>query len=654
VADPNAQFAIDIAASMPAGEVTIAQLDELTAKLMGGGKNADHFQRAIVQVSTALDAAKAATVAANTALDAGETKYRELERAAVQSAKAAERAGQKSGGVIPADLAAKAHAADSAVKAYATTLAGLEGEAKRTAAAETRLGSTLTNVRKLNAHVNTSLAEGAESMSKLRGVIGATGGPLGRLGNALLGPVQGFQELSKSMGAAGAMAIVGVAGVAALAAAVVALGAAAVAGTVAIAAWAVGLADSARSAGLARDAVEAMHPEVAALHGEIDTLTKSTGLGTTELSDLARQLHGAKVKAKDMSRALEAAALAEAALGKGGASDFIAEIKEGKRSVNALSREVQDKLGGVVAKKMLGLDAQSAQLKKNFGEIFSGLNIDPVLSAMKVLVDLFDKNTAAGATIKFLFETIFQPLIDQAEKAAQFAEAFFLGLLIGALKIYIGLKPAIHAIQELFGFEPDASLETTLARVTDAGQIMAGVIFGVAAAVATMIAAVLAIPAALFAAGYAMANLADIGINMMRSLASGITGAAGVVVDAIKNAISAAIKSAKSLLGIASPSKVFAELGEHTGAGFERGVDASAPDAQDALARMASPLAAQDAVAKPGAAPSAGASVSVSGNTFNFYDVKDAKGAATQWEAWLTRALEGDAAALGGEAAPAT
>jgi hypothetical protein len=573
VADPNAQFAIDIAASMPAGEVTLAQLDELTAKLMGGGKNADHFQRAILQVSTALDAAKAASVAANTALADGETRYRELERAAVQSAKAAERAAQKNGGVIPADLVAKAAAADAAVKAHAATLAVLEREANDATAAETRLGTTLGNVRKLNAHVNTTLAQSSERLSKLQGALGGIGGPLGRLGQLTITPIKGFTEMSQSMGAMGAAATLATVGVVAVAAALLASAAAAAVSALAIARWAV---------------------------------------------------------------------------------------------------KLSDKAGNV--------ERQATRLQENFESLFSGLSVDPVVEALERIANMFDATSETGATIKFLFETIFQPLIDQAENAAVVVEAFAIGFLIGLLKLYIAAKPIIKAIAEFFGFD-DPALGDTLALVTKAAEYAAFAfaavvaVFGaLAAAVAVVVAIVagptvaafLAVTAAVNAVINAVAgvvsylrsvNLAEIGSDMMRGLAAGITGAAGFLVDAIRNAINGAIKSAKSLLGIASPSKVFAGIGEDTGEGFERGVDRVAPDAQSALANMVSPLAAQDAVAAPGATPApvaAGASTSVNvpGATFNFYGVKDAEDAASRWGEWLTRVLEGDAAQLGGEAAP--
>ncbi len=100
-----------------------------------------------------------------------------------------------------------------------------------------------------------------------------------------------------------------------------------------------------------------------------------------------------------------------------------------------------------------------------------------MLNAEQTLVGLFDKYSAAGGTMKFLFEEIFQPLINQAEKAAYVVEAFALGFLIGLTKVYIEIKPLIRTISDLFGFE-DTSLTDTLNFVTIAAKSAAYVFAG--------------------------------------------------------------------------------------------------------------------------------------------------------------------------------
>ncbi len=634
----DAQYVIDIAAQMPAGDATIAELDRLTQSLLGGGKNADHFQQAIKSASAALDGAVAASMSANSALAAGRSEYELLERAALQTSKAVERMAAKGGGMSREYLEAskKAHDAQAAVGAYAVTLKGLESAAAGAAAKETALAATFKNVQKLSQHANAAITSKAESIEKLRGGLASVPGAAGRMGSALLAPVQGFAKLSSSMGTARAAALLMATATAALALGAVALGVAVVAVTVKIAAWAVGLADARRSAGLATEAFAAMNPALAGL--PFDAVAKETGQSAAALRGLAKQLQDAKVKATDLPAALRAAALAETALGQGGAADFVARIREGKTAVADLAQETSTKLGGIVSRQMIGLDAQGERLKKSVADLFGGLNIDPVLAGMQRLVGLFDKNSAAGKAMSFLFERVFQPLIDQADKAAIVIEAFVLGFLIGLTKLYIALKPAIKAVGEFFGFE-DTSLSDVLAIAKKAGEVIAPVFAALAVIVGVTLAAAFVAIGALIAlqiavwygvvkaveavwfvmqtvstfissvflaawrlvvntvtevwnAVLALLNgdsLVDVGRNLMLGLVRGITSAVSAVVNAVTNAVGAAVSAAKSALGISSPSKVFAEIGAFTGEGFAGGVEDTTPDAQAAMTAMVAP-----------------------------------------------------------------
>jgi len=705
---------------MPAGDATIAELDKLTASLLGGGKNAEHFQAAIKSAGASLDVAKASTLAANVALDAGALEYASLETAALQASKAVEKLAARGGGMSREYLEAakKASEANTAVGAYAGTLKTLENNAAAAAAKETQLATTFKNVQKLSNHANAAITAKAETIEKLRGGLASVPGAAGRMGSALLAPVQGFAKLSATMGTARAAALLTATATAALVIGFAALAVGVIAATAAVAAWAVGLADARRSAGLANEAFAAMNPTLAALpFGEI---TAETGQSAKALQGLAKQLQAAKVKAEDMPAALRAAALAETALGQGGASDFIAQLKDSKRAVSELASETSTKLGGVVARQMIGLDAQSARLKSNISALFGGLNIDPVLAGMQRLVALFDKNTAAGQAIQFLFEKVFQPLIDQADKAAIVLEAFALGFLIGMTKLYIAIKPTIKAIGEFFGFE-DTSLTDVLNLAKKAGEIVAVVFAALAVIVGVTLAAAFVVVGALVAAQVAVwyavitvvqvawsvfkafgsfllgfgellilpfklawkaiqdlfagASLVDVGRNLMLGLVQGITNAVSAVVGAVKNAVGAAIGAAKSVLGIASPSKVFAGIGEDTGAGFVAGVDDTAADAQAAMTAMVEPPDAQTvglggvaaSVASPadaarsssaegadaangGASAGAMAGANFAGAIFNF-TVADGTDAADRFVERITALLEGDAAQLGGEVA---
>jgi hypothetical protein len=676
----DAQYVIDVAANMSGGDQTSADLDRMTAGMLGAGKGAEHFQAAIVRVGRDLEAARKVTASTSQALAEAQKEFGLLERSAVQEAKAAEKAARANGGLVPLDLSIKLEKANQAVKSYAGTLKNAEGNATRAAAAEEKLATSLGNVKKLGAHADKTLAAQSERLEKLRGSLNAVGGPLGTLGSRVLEPVQGFSKLTQSIGAARAAMLLGTVAAVGLVAAVVVLSAAMVAGVVAVAAWAVGLADGARNAGLAREAVNAANPAFAALGNHVDKIGAETGIATKELLGLHKSLTAAKVSAEDMPAALRAAALAERALGTGGSADFVEQIKAGKRAVGELADETTSKFGGIVAQQMRGLDAQGEKFKKNIGGIFGGLNIEPVLAGLERLVGLFDKNTTAGATMKHIFESVFQPMINQAENAAIVIEAFAIGFLIGLTKVYIAVKPAIAAVSEFLGFE-DASLTDALDMARKAGEylvpafLVVVAVFGtLAAVIGIAIGAVVAIQLAIYSMVAAVVyagvqiisgivgaftavyeylggiDLVQIGTDLMMGLVRGITGAAGAVKDAVVGGVSGAIGAAKSFLGIASPAKLTESMGEDTGEGFVKGVENTEADATGAMQSLVTPPAPGGGGGAP--APGGGGGMSLDGATFIFNGVVNAEHAKELFAEALTKILEGDAAALGAAVAP--
>lgn len=71
------------------------------------------------------------------------------------------------------------------------------------------------------------------------------------------------------------------------------------------------------------------------------------------------------------------------------------------------------------------------------------------------------------------------------------------------------------------------------------------------------------------------AKFTQFGANILRGLVNGITGSMGAVKDAISNAGSSTIAWFKEKLGIHSPSRVFAQLGDYTMQGLAVGLDRS-------------------------------------------------------------------------------
>ena len=101
----------------------------------------------------------------------------------------------------------------------------------------------------------------------------------------------------------------------------------------------------------------------------------------------------------------------------------------------------------------------------------------------------------------------------------------------------------------------------------------------------------------------------DFGANIVRGLVNGITSSMGAVKDAISNAGSSTIAWFKEKLGIHSPSRVFAQLGDYTMQGLAVGLDRSegAPIAKvstlaQRLTQMGAGIAIGTATALPASA----------------------------------------------------
>ncbi len=79
----------------------------------------------------------------------------------------------------------------------------------------------------------------------------------------------------------------------------------------------------------------------------------------------------------------------------------------------------------------------------------------------------------------------------------------------------------------------------------------------------------------------------SVGQNIISGIARGITGAAGMIADAAKNAARKALNAAKSFLGIESPSKVFRDqVGEMIPAGMAEGIEDGTPEVESSMDKL--------------------------------------------------------------------
>lgn len=80
--------------------------------------------------------------------------------------------------------------------------------------------------------------------------------------------------------------------------------------------------------------------------------------------------------------------------------------------------------------------------------------------------------------------------------------------------------------------------------------------------------------------------LVSAGADLMRGFINGVKSMAGALASAAKSAVSGAVSGAKSLLGIASPSKVFIEIGKFVGQGFIKGLQGTESDIKQAAQQV--------------------------------------------------------------------
>lgn len=500
--------------------------------------------------------------------------------------------------------AEQAKLAEAEKKSAAETKAAADASAKQAAAAN--LAATGTG--KLN--------EAAEGFGKL-------GGPVGMLGQKVLGTAEGVGKMFSSMGAGKAIAAITAVGVVGLVVAIAALAVAAATALVKVAAWAIGLGDANRSAALLSAGIAGTVKGGAELESKLDSLQNKFPQSREELQGMAGDLAKTGLKGKALTDALE----------------------------DAAEKAARVKFGPDFAKQVNALPNLSKRFQQNIAGIFGGLELDGLLKGLGDLVNMFDKNTATGKAIKVVFESLFQPAIDGVSGFIPKVISAFIQFEIWVLKAMIAIKP--------FG----STLQLIGVGIVAMGAMAIAPLVAIAAGLAAMAAtAVVAVKGFkdLYDGGKAAydklkaMSFSEIGTMLIDGLVSGITGGVDKVVKAVSGVADSAIGAAKSVLGIASPSKVFAQIGGFTAEGMAGGVDEGSAEVKGALETMVSPPEVMGGGSAPvAAAPSGsaqgGKGFDFTGAQFTFNGVKDASDATTMFGEMLTRFIEGDAAQLGAE-----
>jgi hypothetical protein len=418
-----------------------------------------------------------------------------------------------------------------------------------------------------------------------------------------------------------------------------------VAATVALASFALSSSDAARSQRLLAEASTGSAHGAEILTANAREFAASTGMGLEAASKLGNKLAQAGLAGRDLANAMQSAAIASSALGdeagnkltaiaeqvaklrSAGASGGLAlsdamlsgsgvklndvawalanrigtsvqkataALQAGKvdmtTALDALNSAVEKKLGRIARLQALALPKQFERFKANVHDLFAGSNIEPFLNALKDVLSVFDSTTITGRALKAAITGLSQPLIDAASAGGPIFKAFLQGMVIALLQISIILLKVRNYLRDAFGGELggiDGMTAALLAGKVVLYSIAAGfalVAAGVALVVGPLVLFVLAIKAAYdFIANL---DFGEIGSNLVDGFVSAILGGVGAVTDAVTNLATGARDTLKRVLGIHSPSLVFAQLGMQTAEGFARGVDEGAGGARGSVADM--------------------------------------------------------------------
>lgn len=328
----------------------------------------------------------------------------------------------------------------------------------------------------------------------------------------------------------------------------------------------------------------------------------------------------------------------------------------------------------------LALAQQRMQL--GMQRLFKGLQWDKFTRGLEDVMSLFDEGTSSANGMKKLTETIFQPLLDVGAKAAPYVKEMFKGMISGALGVVIAVLRIRNEIFKAMSPETRAAIKAvvdsviTLENAFKLGEGAAKVLVVAAGALATAFAVgmvpimlvvvsvqrlvgafnwiVEAIPKAVTAISGFAKSAATAATDIVNGFVKGIADGASAIGKAMKDLALGALKSFKTTLGIASPSKVFALQAQYTADGYVQGIEQSAPEVNSALETMVDPASAGvvPAPAAPAAAPaSSSRTITIQSLTIGAGPV-----AAQNWEDFkraVSEVLDGAAITIGGGEVPA-
>ncbi len=322
------------------------------------------------------------------------------------------------------------------------------------------------------------------------------------------------------------------------------------------------------------------------LQDSINKVSASSALGRDQIAGYAEQLYKMGLRGKNLDDALEGTAIKASVQGEQWASLFMgmaagANMTGG--SVRKLADDVRARLGGIAKAQALDLNVQIQKLHESWAQLFSGVNIEPLLKGLNEVTQLFSQNTATGKALKVLIETLFQPLIGQLGGLGSIAKNTFRYMVLGVQTVVLAVMGLLVWFKRTFGFLPTilglikgpfAGLLTNVRAIGPAFGMIADKIASAVAGIKDLIDA-----AEKLGKSFGFGDAAkDAGAATAGSFGKGVSDMISSAVAPVKDLGAKAIAALKNALDMHSPSKPMVAAGAMTSRSFAIGVDRGAPE----------------------------------------------------------------------------
>ena len=216
------------------------------------------------------------------------------------------------------------------------------------------------------------------------------------------------------------------------------------------------------------------------------------------------------------------------------------------------------------------------------------IDIAPVLleAGLQLILTLGQSLADNGATIVpiivNLVMSMVNTIIDNLPAIIEVAIEIILALIDGILE---ALPQLINQMPQII-IKLATAIINSLPKIVDAGmKIITNLTNGLKSMIPNLIST---IPTIVTGIRNVIVNTdwASIGKNIITGLKNGVVNMAHTLVDSVKSVVKNVVKTAKGLLGIKSPSRVFMEIGQYTSEGMALGIEQNEDMVQKASENM--------------------------------------------------------------------